>query len=94
MANELGLHSTFKVSYKESLLLPYFNMCTCIFLVITLNVQCNVTKNVEDYMKNNSNLIQKTTGSNINYSKNYQLRNSVKIILNNSDQMNSMEFSH
>lgn len=96
LAKELGLHGSSKSTYNQrlKLLLPNFDISTCIPTVITLNVECNVIKVVQDYIKDNPSAIRTTMCSNTKCSGEKRSRNSATIILNNINKIQTKGFSY
>lgn len=50
---DLGLHRLSKLKYRKrlELLLPYFDVSSCIPSVNILNVECSITKVIQDYLR-------------------------------------------
>lgn len=96
LAKELGLHGSSKSTYNQrlKLLLPYFDISTCIPTVNTLNVECNVIKVVQDYIKDNPSSTHTTMCSNTECSVENRTRNSATIILNNINKIHTKGFSY
>lgn len=95
LAKDLGLHGALKSTYQKRLILlmPCFDISTCVPSVFTLNAECNVLKVIQDYMKRDPSSTQTMTCSNKNCPREYKIRYSASIILNELHLIHKKGFS-